>query len=236
MPPGGVPRPDLPAQPRFASQLTSIETPQAGERRDQARAALGNVGKRLGANLLDTLVFVVAPTLAGALLGAAWGSAAAEGGAIAGVILGSLLYVFGRPALMARNGEHNGQTPAKQWLGLRVVRQNGQPVTFGVAALREIVGISLINAFCGIWFVPDSLWCTWDDRRQTLHDKIGSTYVFDAGADPGLAPDLAPPVYVGTGGTGAPAGVAPGLGLDDPATQAPPPPPAPPPPSPAPPQ
>ncbi len=47
-----------------------------------------------------------------------------------------LLYA---PLLMMREGDRNGQTLGKQVTGIRVVRDNGQPMSFGWAALREVV-------------------------------------------------------------------------------------------------
>ena len=54
------------------------------------------------------------------------------GGAILGscllFVVVSLLYA---PMLMMRDGARNGQTLGKQFVGIRVVRDNGQPYDFG---------------------------------------------------------------------------------------------------------
>lgn len=93
-------------------------------------------------------------------------------------LLVSVLYA---PLLLMREGENNGQTIGKQAVGIRVRHESGEPMTFSKAALREIVGKSLLSAVtCGIYGLIDSLWCLWDKRRQCLHDKIGSTVVTPA--------------------------------------------------------
>jgi uncharacterized RDD family membrane protein YckC len=96
-----------------------------------------------------------------------------------------LLYVlasiFYAPLLLARDGEHNGQTLGKQLLGLRVVAKDGGHVSLGRAMKRELLGRTVLGAVTfGIYSLIDSLWCLWDGRRQTLHDKIGSTEVHKA--------------------------------------------------------
>ena len=90
---------------------------------------------------------------------------------------------FYAPVLMAREGAHNGQTWGKQMLGIRVVRDNGQPVSFGWAALREIVvkgllfGFVVIDHSRSIPWLLDYLWPLWDDENRALHDMVVSTHV-----------------------------------------------------------
>lgn len=91
----------------------------------------------------------------------------------------SLLYA---PLLMIRRGRRNGQTLGKQAMRIRVVRENGQPVTFGNALLREFIGRQLLIAFTyGLYAVIDYLWPTWDRARQCLHDKVAQTRVVRVG-------------------------------------------------------
>jgi uncharacterized RDD family membrane protein YckC len=57
-------------------------------------------------------------------------------------------------------------------LGLKVVRLDGQPVTFAVALVRALAGaFSLVVLFLGI------LWIAWDKEKQGWHDKIAGTTV-----------------------------------------------------------
>jgi uncharacterized RDD family membrane protein YckC len=57
-------------------------------------------------------------------------------------------------------------------LGLKVVRFDGQPVTFAVALVRALAGaFSIFVLFLGI------LWIAWDAEKQGWHDKIAGTVV-----------------------------------------------------------
>jgi len=118
---------------------------------------LSSWGSRVGATLLDALFIVVT-------IGIGW-----------------IVNWF----LMARQGERNGMTLGKQVVGQRVVREDGQPVEIGLAILREFVVRTLLFGVVGSFFlgIPgllDVLWPLWDDKNQTLHDKLVSTYVVDA--------------------------------------------------------
>ena len=65
-----------------------------------------------------------------------------------------------------------GQTPGKKLLGLRVVRTDGEPMTFGTAFLRWVgYIISKIPFFLGF------IWVAFNGRKQGWHDKIAGTYV-----------------------------------------------------------
>lgn len=66
-----------------------------------------------------------------------------------------------------------GQTPGKMALRIKVIRTDGSPMTYGRAALREVLGkfISGILLFIGYIMVA------FDTQKQGLHDKIADTYV-----------------------------------------------------------
>ena len=94
----------------------------------------------------------------------------------------SLVYA---PLLMMRSGEHNGQTLGKQWLGLRVIKTDGQPMGFGWAALREVVvknfGVGIASSFTfGLAALANYLWPLFDDQNRALHDYVVSTRVVRA--------------------------------------------------------
>jgi uncharacterized RDD family membrane protein YckC len=112
-------------------------------------------------------------------------TAAAIGAIILWVILISAVLLFYAPLLMMRQGEHNGQTLGKQMLGIRVVRDNGAPMSFGWAALREVVikGLAVGIASSIIPLLPwllDNLWPLWDDQNRALHDMAAQTHVVRA--------------------------------------------------------
>jgi uncharacterized RDD family membrane protein YckC len=97
-------------------------------------------------------------------------------------VVGYLLY---KGALMSRRGERNGQTWGMQAVGIRVVREDGGPLTWGTVALRE----TLVKAFLFriaavltlfIATVLNYLWPLWDDQNRALHDMIARTRVLVA--------------------------------------------------------
>ena len=57
-------------------------------------------------------------------------------------------------------------------LGLKVVRFDGQPLSFPVALIRALAAaFSIVVLFLGI------LWIAWDSDKQGWHDKIAGTVV-----------------------------------------------------------
>jgi uncharacterized RDD family membrane protein YckC len=116
-------------------------------------------------------------------------AAGSDTGAIVTLIFGFLAYLIAAflyaPLLMARDGEHNGQTWGKQALGIRVIRDTGEPMGFGWAALREIavkgLGVGIASSIIPIipWFL-NFFWPLWDDENRALHDMIVSTHVVQA--------------------------------------------------------
>jgi uncharacterized RDD family membrane protein YckC len=65
-----------------------------------------------------------------------------------------------------------GCSPGKAIVGLRVVRESGQRPTLVQATIR-LVGYWL----SGIPFFLGFLWCLFDPKHQTWHDKLARTYV-----------------------------------------------------------
>ena len=70
---------------------------------------------------------------------------------------------------MAREGAHNGQTWGKQIVGIRVVRDNGEPMDFGWSALREIVVKGLLFG------VASSIISVHPVRCSTASGRSGTT-------------------------------------------------------------
>jgi len=148
---------------------------------------LASWGSRVGAYLIDFFILLIpVGILTAIVIGIAAGS---DTGAILTAVLGFLAYLvvafLYAPLLMARDGEHNGQTWGKQAVGIRVVRDSGEGMSFGWAALREIVvkGLAVGIASSIIPFIPwllDVLWPLWDDQNRALHDMVVSTHVVEA--------------------------------------------------------
>jgi uncharacterized RDD family membrane protein YckC len=151
---------------------------------------LASWGSRLGAYLIDGLIVLVPIVILAVLL---FGGTVDGDSSVWAWIGASLLYVLliaavvllYAPLLMIRAGERNGQTFGKQLVGIRVVRDNGQPFGFAWAAYREVVlkQIAVNVASFIIPFLPwflDYFWPLWDDENRALHDMGASTHVIKA--------------------------------------------------------
>ena len=187
--PQAPPPPPGPQAPAYGGQV-----PPGGWQQPIAQQApawhgrqLASWGSRLAAYLIDALILFV-PVLGLTLIVVAV-AAGSDTGAIVTGIVGFLAYlVLGFlywPLLMAREGPHNGQTWGKQAVGIRVIRDVGEPMNFGSAALREIVvkgfGVGIASSIIPFipWFL-DFFWPLWDDENRALHDMIVSTHVVHA--------------------------------------------------------
>ena len=160
--------------------------PQAAVRdiRDPlATAVPADRGTRLGAVLLDGLIFsamVYLPLVLIVIAGAAGGDSTNQtAGAIA--IASVLLALAGFIAwcwLTIRNVKRNGQSIAKKILGIKVVRTDGSAVSLGrVFWLRNLLNI-LISVI-PLYGIVDALFI-FGESRQCLHDKLADTRVVKA--------------------------------------------------------
>jgi uncharacterized RDD family membrane protein YckC len=155
---------------------------------------LASWGTRLAAWIIDWLVLLIpAAILFFVVVAGAWGisgdddasTGAAIGATILYVLLISVVILLYAPLLMMRRGAANGQTLGKQVLGIRVVRDNGEPMSFGWAALREVVikglAVGIASSIIPIvpWFL-NYFWPLWDDENRALHDMAASTHVVRA--------------------------------------------------------
>ncbi len=88
------------------------------------------------------------------------------------VLIASIVAIVYEPLMMSRT---NGKTVGRMAAGTRVVRADGRAMTFGTAAMRQIVlewlavGIASSLTF-GIAFFLNYLWPLWDDEKRALHD------------------------------------------------------------------
>ena len=106
--------------------------------------------------------------------------------AFAGWLLVELTY---QPMTMARKGANNGRTWGMQALGIRVVRDNGDAMTYLPAMVREflVMGVlySLVSTFGNAVTVIGGtlivlvfyLWPLWDPQNRAAQDFICSTHV-----------------------------------------------------------
>ena len=105
---------------------------------------------------------------------------------IAGNLLVGLTY---QPLTMARQGEQNGRTWGMQALGIRVIRETGQPMTYGPALVRQFLVMGVLygvvsgvgNAVTVIGgtvaIALAYLWPLWDKQNRAAQDFICSTHV-----------------------------------------------------------
>ncbi len=128
--------------------------------------------RRVGATLVDVLVLAVPAVAISVALG--------EDAGVLVYAVGLLLQLLYAPLLMARAGSANGQTLGKQVVGIRVIHESGEPMTFGRGVLRDFVGKTVLGITVIYTFI-DYLFPLFDGRKQALHDKIGSTTVHVAG-------------------------------------------------------
>ena len=151
------------------------------------RLTLAGWGRRAGAQIIDGLIIGVGAVLLFAAITASFslGFFAGEELGIVSLLLGLLLAVvcvsivalLYAPAMMGRT---NGRTLGRMATGIRVVRADGLPITFGFALVREVAVKALLfgvlgSITAGLANLLDYLWPLWDDENRALHDFVVDT-------------------------------------------------------------
>jgi uncharacterized RDD family membrane protein YckC len=106
-----------------------------------------------------------------------WGSWERDGTAIWLVILFNVISLGITWAYFVIMTGHYGATLGKMLLKLKVLGEDMGPISYGTAALREIVGKFVSSLVCGLGYI----WAGFDDRKQAWHDKIAHTFVIITG-------------------------------------------------------
>ena len=193
-PPDGPAGPETPVTSRYGGPVPpgGWQQPLASRSQAPPRGPLAGWGARAGAYAIDWLVLLVpAAILFVVVVGGIADLTGIDGVvdvlvAIAATILWALLValvvLLYAPLLMKRAGARNGQTLGKQLVGIRAVRDNGEPWGFGSAALREVglKFLAVIIASSIVWFIPwflNFFWPLWDDQNRALHDMAASSHV-----------------------------------------------------------
>ena len=148
-------------------------------------AAPADRGTRLGASILDGIIFMVmvyAPLMfAGVVSGATARSPLRDGGNNAMVFVGLVLALAGFIVwcwFTIMYVSRNGQSIAKKVLNIKVVRTDGSPVSIGrIIWLRNVV--NALISIVPLYGLVDALFI-FGESRQCLHDKIADTVVLKA--------------------------------------------------------
>jgi uncharacterized RDD family membrane protein YckC len=130
--------------------------------------ALAGIGSRFMAAMLDIVIQVSIGVAGGFILAALF-----EGGVLVLLLsIGAFLVIFGYDvAFEVLNG---GRTPGKRSAGLRVVRDDGAPVTFVTSAIRNVMRIiDFLPVFYGVGMT--SIFLT--RHHQRLGDLAAGTIV-----------------------------------------------------------
>ncbi|MFZ5767639.1 MAG: RDD family protein [Bacillota bacterium] len=144
---------------------------------------LRGFGLRAAALLIDMALIAGLDMLVGFVLAFVWLAACAPAGAIpedawvwmdvcVGEKLDFLFAILGGAYFVGCTAKW-GQTAGKRVLGIRVVREDGGPVGFGRALLRETLARWAAGLVLGLGY----LWAAWDAGGQGWHDKVAGTAV-----------------------------------------------------------
>jgi uncharacterized RDD family membrane protein YckC len=123
---------------------------------------------RFGAKFIDGIIIQIVNFSVGLLIGMAMKggtpSVAAAVGALAGFVLavGYGVYFNGR----------FGATPGKMALKLKIVRPDGEPITYGRAFGRQFA-----EMLSGLIFGIGYMMAGWDEQKRALHDRVCDTRV-----------------------------------------------------------
>jgi uncharacterized RDD family membrane protein YckC len=110
----------------------------------------------------DSLIVYILGLIVGAIIGRT----------VLGIGVGFLVGLVYNWYFWTRN---NGQTPAKSFMGIRVVKTNGSRLTDLDAVVRYI-GYYISGFVLGLGY----LWAFIDADKQAWHDKLAGTYVVRA--------------------------------------------------------
>ena len=134
---------------------------------------LASIGLRSSAFLLDYIITLLIP--ATTLLVAVYFKRRWSAPGVAGTIL-VIGYVITSGLILANLiflCKQTGQTLGKRFLGIRIIREDGHPVSYRTVIFRHLIGYPLSIFFAGIGIC----WALGDARQQGWHDKIARTLV-----------------------------------------------------------
>jgi uncharacterized RDD family membrane protein YckC len=175
--------PDLPGYQPPGGSATRYEGPGSPAQ----PYVLSGWWRRAGAQLVDGLIVgigalilvvaITAPFSAGFFASDDAGAVSLVIGFLIALVCVAVVALLYAPAMMART---NGKTLGRMATGIRVVRADGQPMTFSFAMLREVavkaLGFGIAGSITGgIANLVDYLWPLWDEENRALHDFVVNT-------------------------------------------------------------
>lgn len=141
----------------------------SGYQRRPTREDTDVIGARIGAQIIDTIVMGVVFLFFG-VVGSVGGDSASSGFAFLGLLLGFCASVFYGFFL---EGYWDGYTVGKKLLGIKVVKEDGSPCTYGSALLRNL--LEIIDGL--FYYVVGFIFMASGDKRQRLGDRAAGTVV-----------------------------------------------------------
>lgn len=137
---------------------------------------------RLGASIVDGLIFsamVYGPMVAGIVAGAALSGPDSDGtAALAITVVLTLIGFVVWAGLTLRQMAETGQSLAKKYFNIKVVRSDGSPASLSNLIWRRNVITWVLNIIPFYGFVE--VLFIFGENRQCLHDKMADTIVVEA--------------------------------------------------------
>ena len=146
--------------------------------------------KRFAASIIDSfitgvlsyLVLIPLMLVFGLSLGSLAGAPDAMAGGV-GLLFNLLMYPIsiGIPALYFGWMQSSSQQASlgKMAVGIKVVRGNGEPISFWRSFLRYVAYMLFAVVTCGLGVIISGLMVAFSERKQALHDMICDTLVVD---------------------------------------------------------
>lgn len=159
--------------PEQVALLADEDEPYVLNDRAHDEAELAGFSRRCGAFLLDYILTLFIPAVMLVLAVFVKRRMGEASFADALVLIGYLAAVTVLLFNLIYSYVQYGQSFGKRFMGLRVVRTDGQPLDYQIAALRHLIGYPLSFLVLGLGL----LWMFWDGRQQCWHDKLAKTVV-----------------------------------------------------------